>query len=143
MSTGMAPQGCAQIVAEIAERLVEIEGVKSGAGMDLVRRLAIVAERSPRLFRPTCAALSGDVLEVVNSFAVTGDRRGLTKQAIHFEWDKEVAKLRQYLPDLSDALQELRDRADNHDIGKHQDNLAHGWSRGGQMEAEELGDAPR
>jgi len=143
MSTGMAPQGCAQIVAEIAERLVEIEGVKSGAGMDLVRRLAIVAERSPRLFRPTCAALSGDVLEVVNSFSVTGDRRGLTKQAIHVEWTEEVAKLREYLPALSDALQELRDRADNHDIGKHEDNLAHGWSRGGQMEAEELGDAPR
>ena len=143
MSTGLAPHGCAQIVAEVAERLVEMEGIKIGAGMDLVRRLAIVAERSPRLFRPTCAALSGDVLEVVSSFTVSGDRRGLTKQAIHVEWTAEVAKLQEYLPALSSALQELRDRADNHDVGKHQDNLAHGWSRGGQMEAEELGDATK
>lgn len=138
MNTALAPIGCAQIVAEIAERLVEMEAVKMYAGVDLVRRLCLVAERSPRLFRPTCSALSGDVIEVVNSFAVQAERRGLTKQAIHVEWHQEVERMREYMPELAVALQELRDRADNHDIGKQADGMAHGWRKGG---AEEVGDA--
>ena len=140
MTTGLAPHGCSQIVAEIAERLVEMEGVKIYAGVDLVRRLAVIAERSPRLFRPTCAALSGDVIEVVNSFAVQAARRGLTKQAIHVEWHQEIARMNEYLPELGAALQELRDRADNHEVGKAADGMAHGWRRGGVEEAGDAGE---
>jgi hypothetical protein len=139
MTTGLAPHGSAQIVAEIAERLVELEAAKLYAGVDLVRRLCLIAERSPRLFRPTCAALSGDVIEVVNSFAVQAEKRGLTKQAIHVEWHQEVARLSEYMPELASELQELRDRADNHEVGKQADGLAHGWRKGGVEEAEDAG----
>jgi len=134
MSTGLAPTECSAIVAEIAERLVEMEDVKQYAGVDLVKRLCLIAERQPRLFRPVMSALSGDVLSVVDSFAVKAGRRGLTKQALHVEWHQELSRLKEYLPELADALQELRDRADNHDVGRLADGLAHGWSRGGKCE---------
>lgn len=133
--TSLVPSGASKIVAEIAERLVELEAIRAYSGVDLVRRLAVVAERSPRLFKPVCSALAGDVLEVVSSFAVQAERRGLTKQAIHVEWHQEIGRLRDYMPQLAESLQELRDRAENHDIGKQADCLAHGWRRGGMEEA--------
>jgi hypothetical protein len=110
----IGPQA-ACIVAEIAERLAELEELKLCSAHDLCRRLATVGDRTPRLFRPVLSALRGDTLAVVESYAVQADRRGLTKQAVHFEWHADLARLREILPELAQTLQDYRDRADMQD----------------------------
>jgi hypothetical protein len=135
----LAPIAGTPIVAEIAERLCELEEVKMFAAVDLVMRLGRIAERTPRMFRSVLAALHGDTLAVVESYNVQASKRGLTKQAVHVEWHRDLDRLRDYLPELADMLQDMRDRADNHDIGRQADPLRNGWGSTGvdaEMEAE-------
>jgi hypothetical protein len=111
----MLNPSAAPIVAEIAERLAELDDHKLCAAHDLCRRLTHIGDRTPRLFRPVLAALTGDTLAVVESYAVQADRRGLTKQALHVEWHLDVARLREIFPDLAQELQNMRDRCENHE----------------------------
>ena len=107
----------APIVAEIAERLEELDDAKLCAAQDLCRRLALIGDRTPRLFRSVLGALRGDVLSVVESYAVQAARRGLTKQALHYEWQQDVNYLSAVFPDVARLLQDMRDRAENHEVG--------------------------
>jgi hypothetical protein len=104
------------IVAEIAERLAELEEKRFAGAQDLVHRLAAIASISPRMFRHVVALLHGDTLNVVESFAVQADKRGLTKQALHCEWWTEIGKVKAVFPDIAAILVELRKQADNHDV---------------------------
>ena len=113
----LAPVSASPIVAEIAERLLEVEEVRQFAAVDLVRRLGYIAERTPRMFRSVLSAMSGDALAVVESYSVQASRRGLTKQAIHVEWHADLERLREMFPDLAALLQQMRDQADNHEQG--------------------------
>ena len=103
------------LVAEIAERLGELEERRFSGAQDLVQRLASIASISPAMFRHVIALLHGDTLRVVESFSVQGGKRGLTKQAIHCEWGTELAKVRAVFPDIATILHQLREHADNHD----------------------------
>lgn len=105
------------IVAEIAERLSELEERRFAGAQDLVQRLASIASISPSMFRYVVAVLHGDTLRVVESFAVQASRRGVTKQAIHAQWHTEIGRVRAVFPDIATILQQLRDQADNHDAG--------------------------
>ena len=107
----------APIVAEIAERLEELDDAKLCAAQDLCRRLALIGDRTPRLFRSVLGALRGDVLSVVESYAVQATRRGLTKQALHYEWKQDLDYLSAVFPDVARLLQDMRDRAENHEVG--------------------------
>lgn len=107
------------IIAEIAERLAELEEIRETGAMDLINRLYLISAISPRMFRHVVAILHGDTLNVVESFEVQTQRRygKLTKQALHCEWNAEVKKVSQYFPDIAKILQLLRDQADNHEMG--------------------------
>jgi hypothetical protein len=107
----------APIVAEIAERLEELDDAKLCAAQDLCRRLALIGDRTPRLFRSVLGALRGDTLSVVESYSVQASRRGLTKQALHYEWRQDLDRLGQIFPDVATLLQDMRDRAENHEVG--------------------------
>lgn len=116
------------IVAEIAERLSELEQLRRLGASDLVQKLAAVATISPRMFRHVTALLHGDTLHVLESFAVQSSRRGLhegdmltptkglTKQMVHCEWQAELVRVRSIFPDVAAILQQLRKQADNHDV---------------------------
>ena len=106
------------IVAEIAERLSELEEKRCAGAQDLVKRLAAIATTSPMMFRQVIALLHGDTLQVVASFAVKASRTGkITKQAAHCRWHTEIEKVRKIYPDIATILQQLRDAADNHNLG--------------------------
>jgi hypothetical protein len=117
------------IVAEIAERLAELEEKRFAGAQDLVHRLAAIASISPRMFRHVLALLHGDTLNVIESFSVQASRRGLikqasqlsnpamTKQALHCEWHVELTKLKAIFPDVAAILLQLREHADSHDLG--------------------------
>jgi hypothetical protein len=113
------PPGASPIAAEIAERLLEIEDLKQWASIDLLTRLRLVALVSPRLYLGVLAYMSGDSIKIVESYAVQADRRGLTKQALHFEWQRDIARLNEVMPELASALIETKRLADNHEpVGK-------------------------
>jgi hypothetical protein len=115
------------IVAEIAERLSELEEKRRFAASDLVQKLAAVATISPRMFRHVTRLLHGDTLHVLESFSIQASRRGLpegnmltstkglTKQMVHCEWQAELVRVRNIFPDVAAILQQLREQADNHD----------------------------
>ena len=106
------------IVAEIAERLAELEEKRLAGAQDLVQRLASIATISPLMFRHVLAVLHGDTLHVVSSFAVQAAQRGtLTKQAVSHQWHTELAKVAVVFPDIAAILTQLRQQADNHDLG--------------------------
>tara|TARA_R110001632_G_C11225167_1_gene405945 strand:+ start:415 stop:858 length:444 start_codon:yes stop_codon:yes gene_type:complete len=106
------------IIAEIAERLTELEEKRITGAVDFIQRLALIASISPRMFRHVVAILHGDTLNVVESFEVqAGKRRVLKKQTLHCEWAIEIEKVRVVFPDIAAILQDLRDAADNHNLG--------------------------
>ena len=106
------------IVAEIAERLAELEEKRMAGAQDLIQRLSAIALISPLMFRHVLAILHGDTLHVVESFSVQASRRGsLTKQALHCQWHTELGKVAVVFPDIAAILTQLRDQADNHEMG--------------------------
>jgi hypothetical protein len=108
----MLTPSAAPIVAEIAQRLCELDEQDHASSHDLIRRLAAIGDLTPRLYRSVLAALHGDTLAVVESYAVQADRRGLTKQAIHVEWHNDIQTLAKYYPELAAALKTMRDTAE-------------------------------
>lgn len=110
----------AAIVAEIAERLTELEERRALAAHDLVRRLSAIGDISPRMFRCVVSMLHGNTLPVVESFAVQAHRRhGGDKQKLHYEWHSELSRVRTVFPDIAAILEQLRAQADNHEMGTH------------------------
>ena len=129
----------APIVSEICERLLEIHEVDPSYMRVLLIRIADVALYNERMIPPMLNAMSGNSLKVVESFNVQACYRGLTKQAVHVEWHQEIAKVRKYYSEMANLLQDMRDRADNHEVGKQADGLAHGWRKGGVEEVDDAG----
>ena len=64
----------ARIVAEVFERLCEIEEDKHDAAAGLVRRLATLADLSPDAFRTVLRFGSGDMTTVLLSYADQTER---------------------------------------------------------------------
>ena len=59
-SPGSELQACSKVVAELCERLAELDVLKYGLGIDLLQRLARLANISPTAFRITTRMLHGD-----------------------------------------------------------------------------------
>ena len=76
------------------ERLVEMHEMRHTSAADLCRRLGTLADLSPSMFLTTVRLGSGDVHAVRQSFAEMAEVTGRTRQALHYEWSHEVAKVR-------------------------------------------------
>ncbi|MBL9193740.1 MAG: hypothetical protein JNJ82_15405 [Opitutaceae bacterium] len=101
----------ARIVAEIAERLDELESIKKYSAGDLVARLNAVNATVPRAFPVLISLLRGNTEAVCCSFNVMAHSRGLTKQAIHFEWVQMLEALDTHFPSLAGAIRDVRHMA--------------------------------
>jgi hypothetical protein len=113
-----------RIIAEIAERLEELEEAKKGHAWDLVVRLAGIAYVSPKLFEVVIACMHGRTECIAYSYNVQADRRGLTKQAIHTEYKVHMKHLERMFPELTEAIEAIRVAALAHeDRMSHEDAL--------------------
>lgn len=123
----------AAIVAEIAERLEELDELKRESAADLVLQLAGIASSSRRAFRVTVQLLHGRVDEVLASYQDQADKRGVTKQDIHYEFRQEIGRLQLRYPRLYQCIMQMRAQAMQHEdpIEKLQVATPHGGAFGG------------
>ena len=117
VTTYDAARGTAQLSSEIMERLVEMHEIKIGRAADLCRRLGTLADMSPTMFLITLRLGSGNVEAVRQSFSEMAEHRGITRQALHFEWSQEVAKVRMVFPELAQLMADYRQSTDEPERG--------------------------
>ena len=117
----VARQGAATLAAETAlmseifERVLELEQLKKGRGGALVRRLATIADLSPSAFVTVLHVGCGQVEAVVSSYEDQARGRGLTRQALHWQWGQDQRAIAAVFPALAQMLQELRDTVAHHE----------------------------
>ena len=112
VATYDATRGTAQLSSEIMERLVEMHEMRHTSAADLCRRLGTLADLSPTMFITTVRLGSGDVHAVRQSFAEMAERTGRTRQALHYEWVHEVAKVGLVFPELARLMADYRQSTD-------------------------------
>ena len=117
VTTYDAARGTAQLSCEIMERLVEMHEIKIGRAADFCRRLGTLADLSPSMFLTTVRLGSGDVHAVRQSFAEMAEQTGRTRQALHYEWAHEVAKVRMVFPELAQLMADYRQSTDEPERG--------------------------
>ena len=117
VATYDAARGTAQLSSEIMERLVEMQEMRHTSAADLCRRLGTLADLSPTMFITTMRLGSGDVHAVRQSFAEMAEQTGRTRQALHYEWSHEVAKVRLVFPELARLMADYRQSTDEPERG--------------------------
>jgi hypothetical protein len=130
-SEGPQHDQAAAIVAEIAERLEELDGIKREFAADLVMQLAGIAGTSRKAFRITVQLLHGNMDDVLASYQEQANRRGVTKQDVHWEFTQEVERLRSRYPQLYGCIKGMRAQALQHEDPIARNEVA---NAGGGME---------
>lgn len=110
-----ATSEAAKLLSEICERLIELDEVKHAEGAALVRRLATIADLSPSAFWTVLHVGCGQVRAVVSSYEQQVKGRGLTRQALHWQWAQDQKAIKAIFPQLATMLQELRDTVAHHE----------------------------
>jgi hypothetical protein len=105
----------AKLSSEIFERLIELDEVKHGASSALIHRLATLANLSGSAYRATLHVGCGQIEAVVASYEEQAKGRGLTRQALHWQWSQDMRAIGQVFPVLAAMLQELRDTVAHHE----------------------------
>lgn len=95
------------LTAEIAERLDEMEDTRPGSSADLVAALAAIGATS-RVALRICVQHMHNAPERYLSYAAQAERRGISKQAIHAEFQRHLGLIRAHLPAVADAILQMR-----------------------------------
>ena len=103
------------LVAEIAERLEELDEEKVGYAADLIQNLACIARTSRRAFGITVQLLHANYDDVLASYQEQATKRGVTKQDVHWEFQQEVGKLKRLYPELHRVILATRAQAMHHE----------------------------
>ena len=99
----------ARIMAEVFERLGEMDEQKLGSAAALVRRLATLADVSDDAFRTVLRFGSGDMTAVLLSYADQTQHRGVTRQALHYRWQEECRAVKLVFPEIARLMGEARE----------------------------------
>lgn len=99
----------AKLMAEVFERLLEIEEEKFGEAASLVRRLAVLADVSPRAFVMVLRFGSGDTGALLASYEEQVAKRGCTRQAAHWQWQEDIRAIKLSFPQLAELLGTYRE----------------------------------
>ena len=105
----------AAIVAEIAERLCELDELKRDSHADLMQQLGDIARTSRRGFRITVQLLHGASEELLSSYQDQADARGVTKQDVHWEFTHEINRFARWYPELFACSRGVRAQAMAHE----------------------------
>ena len=95
------------LTAEIAERLDEMEDSRAGSSAELVSALAAIGATS-RVALRICVQYMHNAPERHLSYAAQAERRGISKQAIHAEFQRHIGLIREHLPTVADAIMKMR-----------------------------------
>lgn len=98
----------AKLLSEIFERLIEMDGIKRDSATGLVRRLATLADISQSGFGLVLRFGSGDIGSVLRSYDEQCEHRGITRQALHWQWSNDLKNIRLCFPEIADLLAEYR-----------------------------------
>ena len=107
----------ARIMAEVFERLLEIEDAHFGEAAALVRRLATLADVSPRAFVMVLRFGSGDTGALLASYEEQVAKRGVTRQCAHWQWQEDIRAVRFTFPELAELLAEYRQTVKHREDG--------------------------
>lgn len=105
----------AKLTSEIMERLVELDGQGVRSAADLCRRLGTLADISPAMFLIVLRVGSGDTSAITQSFADMARGTGRTKQALHYEFGKEIERVALVFPKIAALLLDYRQSLDHHE----------------------------
>lgn len=99
----------AKLMAELFERLVELDDQKKGQAGALVRRMATLADLSAGAFRMVLEFGSGNTRALLASYEEQRLNRGCTRQAIHWQWQQELKAIKLCFPELEALMREYRE----------------------------------
>jgi hypothetical protein len=105
----------AKLMAEIFERVLELEELKKGGGVGLIFRLANIGGKSTSALATVLHVGCGQVDKVLCSYEEQVRIRGLTRQAMHYKWQQDRDAIKACFPELAKMLQELRDSVEHHE----------------------------
>lgn len=107
----------AKLMAEIFERLLELESIRFRASADMVNRLATLAQLSERAYVMCLRFGSGDTAAILASYEEQVRKRELTRQAVHWQWGEDIRAIRFGFPELAEVLLEYRDTVKHREDG--------------------------
>lgn len=103
----------AKLMAETFERLLELDEERHDSAANLVRRLATLADLSPRAFRLVLRFGSGDTSALVSSYEDQAEHAGVLRQTLHWRFNEDVKRIKLCFPELAAMMQEYRDHIPN------------------------------
>ena len=109
----------APIVAEICERLHELEEIKLGLAIDIFSRLNRVCEISHMAFRYTVRLMHGDAT-IFDSFQQQAKSRAMSKQAAHAEFQTILQVIERAFPELAHQISHIRNQVTRAEEYAHQ-----------------------
>jgi len=98
----------AKLMAEVFARLIEMDDIKMDAAASLVRRLATLADLSASGFGLVLRFGSGDTGAILQSYEQQAERRGVTRQALHWQWSNDLRTIKLCFPEVAALLAEYR-----------------------------------
>lgn len=108
----------ARIVAEICERLDELDAIRPNTAIRLISRLAILANESEHAFRLTVQLMHGNTA-MLSAFKRIDPDRGVSRQAASQRLTRSIRFLRSYSAPLAAYVQQIRD------MRKHKEDPNH------------------
>lgn len=99
----------AKLMAEICERLIEMNELKRDSSADLVRRLAALANISLGAFRTVLHIGSGNTHAILASYEEQVASRGITRQSAHWSWQEHVKAISLTFPEIAELMREYRE----------------------------------
>jgi hypothetical protein len=103
----------AKVMSELFERLLELDQLKHDSAANMVRRLATLADLSPRGFRLVLRVGSGDTAAVLSSYEEQAEHAGVLRQTLHWRFAEDLKKIAYCFPEIATMLQEYRNHIPN------------------------------
>lgn len=103
------------ICAEIGERLDELDALKAQSSGDLVVQLGKLASTSRAAYHIAIQLMHGASDTTLSSYCEQAEKRGRTKQDVHWEFANELRRIEQVFPALHRHILATRRQAQQHE----------------------------
>lgn len=104
----------AKLSSELCERLEEMESLKVGFAAALIHRLSRLHMTSPAAFTLT-VQLMHDNERLLVSYREQGESQQRSKQAVHAEYQRELAAIEPVFPEVAAVIRATREQIRRHE----------------------------